>query len=118
MRSDFMLKIAVVGDMHFPNKDGMDESVLKIRNEFYQEFVHCFMEKEADLYVSVGDLVDGGTKEEYDEIEQLIKPYHKPFYHVFGNHDVLKFSRKELHTYFDGRHGDQVINKDQAMIVF
>lgn len=90
------MKIAVIGDLHYPTvKEGYELSQLD-RQQFYERFMAHFFSIPADLYVSIGDLTNFGTQDELEEIYAIIDQHHKPFIHVLGNHDVYAMSREEV----------------------
>lgn len=90
------MKIAVIGDLHYPTVK--DEYALSKRERqlFYESFMAHFFSIPADLYVSIGDLTNFGTQDELEEIYAIIDQHHKPFVHVLGNHDVYAMSRDEV----------------------
>lgn len=90
------MKIAVIGDLHYPELTEDYPFIEEDRNAFYKEFIERFFSVPADLYVSVGDLTNYGQPEELEEIYALIDEQHKPFVHVLGNHDVYGLTRKEV----------------------
>lgn len=90
------MKIAVIGDLHYPALVEEYEFIEKARKAFYTDFLERFFSIPADLYVSVGDLTNFGLKEELEEIYALIDQHQKPFLHVLGNHDVYGLTRDEV----------------------
>ncbi|MBS4190613.1 metallophosphoesterase [Bacillus sp. FJAT-49705] len=94
------MKIAVMGDLHYPSRHGvtkrLEEHVIESRDSFYPNYLKSFFNQEADLYVSVGDLTNFGTKDEFEEVYEYIRSYNKPFYQTLGNHDVYSMSRREV----------------------
>jgi Icc protein len=91
-----ILKIAVIGDLHYP---ALEEGYLlteEERNEFYERFLERFFSIPADLYVSIGDLTNYGWKDELEEVYAIIDQHQKPFVHVLGNHDVYGMARNNV----------------------
>lgn len=92
-----ILKIAFIGDLHYPTMDNFSESVKEARDEFYSRFLQSFFEIEADYYVSIGDLTNYGNEDEIREVYQLIDQYNnKKFIHTLGNHDLYGIPREEV----------------------
>ncbi|MDN7245157.1 metallophosphoesterase family protein [Planococcus shenhongbingii] len=90
------MKIAVIGDLHYP---ALEEGYLlteEERNVFYEKFLERFFSIPADLYVSIGDLTNFGWKEELEEVYAIIDQHQKPFVHVLGNHDIYGSTREEV----------------------
>src|SRR5437762_2658702 len=54
-----------------------------------------------DVVLATGDLVDGGTAEEYQRLRRLLAPLPMPVYLIPGNHDDREAMRREFadHTY-------------------
>lgn len=90
------LKIAVIGDLHYPALEEGNVSIEEDRNMFYETFLERFFSIPADLYVSIGDLTNFGWKEELEEVYSIIDRHQKPFVHVLGNHDIYGLTRKEV----------------------
>lgn len=90
------MKIAVIGDLHYPTVK--EEYVLsqQERQNFYESFMAHFFSVPADLYVSIGDLTNFGTRDELEGIYAIIDQHQKPFVHVLGNHDVYAMRREEV----------------------
>lgn len=91
-----MLKIAFIGDLHYPSMVGKKEEVKDARDEFYIRFLHSFFQVKADYYVSIGDLTNFGKDDELTEVYDMINKYNKPFIHTFGNHDLYGIPREEV----------------------
>lgn len=90
------MRIAVAGDMHYPELPEENQHLKSIRNEFYLNYCRRFFSIDADLYVSIGDLTNFGTKRELKEIYHVIGQFEKPFIHVLGNHDVYGNKRETV----------------------
>ncbi|USG65072.1 metallophosphoesterase [Brevibacillus ruminantium] len=94
------MKIAVMGDLHYPSRHGvtkrLEEHVIESRDSFYSNYLKSFFKQEADIYVSVGDLTNFGTKDEFEEVYEYIRSYNKPFYQTLGNHDLYSMPRREV----------------------
>lgn len=90
------MRIAFIGDLHYPSMIGHNEKVTEARDAFYAKFLHTFFEINADYYVSIGDLTNFGKEDELREVYEIIRKYDKPFIHTFGNHDLYGVSRDEV----------------------
>lgn len=90
------MKIAVIGDLHYPTlKDGC-AFIEKNRRVFYETFLERFFSVPADLYVSIGDLTNYGRQDELEEVYAIIRKHQKPFKHVLGNHDLYAMPRSSV----------------------
>lgn len=111
------MKIAVIGDLHYPTlKDGcafIEES----RQVFYEQFLERFFAVPADLYVSIGDLTNFGRTDELEEIYAIIRKHEKPFKHVLGNHDLYAMSRSEVLS-ISKQERFHTISTDTAVLAF
>ena len=91
-----LMKIAVIGDLHYPALKESYSFIEKDRQLFYEIFFEKFFSIPADLYVSIGDLTNFGTQDELTDVYSIIEKHGKPFKHVLGNHDVYGMTRKEV----------------------
>ncbi|WP_341201834.1 metallophosphoesterase [Planomicrobium okeanokoites] len=90
------MKIAVIGDLHYPTVKEEYALSQRERQDFYESFMAHFFSVPADLYVSIGDLTNFGTQDELEGIYAIIDQHQKPFVHVLGNHDVYAMPREEV----------------------
>ncbi|MFD1031330.1 metallophosphoesterase family protein [Metaplanococcus flavidus] len=90
------MKIAVIGDLHYPTVKEDYALSQGERQLFYESFMAHFFSIPADLYVSIGDLTNFGTKDELEDIYAIIDQHQKSFVHVLGNHDVYAMKRGEV----------------------
>ncbi|GIN93765.1 hypothetical protein J22TS1_48160 [Siminovitchia terrae] len=115
------MKIAVMGDLHYPSRNGvtkrLEEHIIESRDSFYPNYLKSFFNQEADLYVSVGDLTNFGTKDEFEEVYEYIRSYNKPFYQTLGNHDVYSMPRREI-LELTKMNENFVIEEDDVVLLF
>lgn len=111
------MKIAVIGDLHYPALEEGYPSIEEDRRVFYETFLERFFSIPADLYVSIGDLTNFGWKEELEEVYSIINRHQKPFVHVLGNHDVYGMTRKEVLS-VTKQHRYHAITADTAVLAF
>ncbi|NGP44027.1 metallophosphoesterase [Bacillaceae bacterium SIJ1] len=90
------MRIAFIGDLHYPVVEENEATVKEARDAFYAEFLHRFFATEADYYISLGDLTNYGEESEVREVYELITRHNKNFIHVFGNHDLYDIPRQAL----------------------
>lgn len=90
------LRIAFIGDLHYPTVETNEETIRSARDTFYSDFLRAFFEVEADYYVSIGDLTNYGTADELHEVYQIIEQHNKNFIHTFGNHDLYGIPREDV----------------------
>ena len=89
------MKIVLIGDLHYPAIDETIPGLFEARNEFYGQFIERFLDVNADLHVSVGDLTNFGRPLELQGIYSLLGDK-REFIHVLGNHDVYSLPKTEL----------------------
>ncbi|MBX0315851.1 metallophosphoesterase [Planomicrobium glaciei] len=112
-----MMKIAVIGDLHYPSlKDGC-AYIEEDRQAFYEAFLERFFAVPADLYVSIGDLTNFGRMDELEEVYTLIRKHNKPFKHVLGNHDLYAMPREAVLT-VTGQERFHMVSTDEAVLGF
>ncbi|MCF3944055.1 metallophosphoesterase family protein [Oceanobacillus alkalisoli] len=111
------MRIAVFGDLHYPELPFQDKQMEQIRNQFYEQFFQRLFQIEADYYVSIGDLTNYGTNRELEDVYHFIRKYDKHFIHVLGNHDVYG-NRKEDVLTITGQTRYQAISTNHATLAF
>jgi predicted phosphodiesterase len=102
------VRFGLITDLHFANR-------LNAGTRFYSESkkklldaIEVFNGKDPDFLIELGDLKDQGdppVKDQtimfLDEIENTLKGFKGPLYHVLGNHDMDSISKSDFltHTY-------------------
>ncbi|RDW16475.1 hypothetical protein CWR48_16460 [Oceanobacillus arenosus] len=71
------MRIAVIGDLHYPALHEDYRFIENNRDGFYSTFIQKLFSTPADLYISIGDLTNFGLPEEYEEIYKLINAQDK-----------------------------------------
>ncbi|TWT07875.1 metallophosphoesterase [Planococcus sp. CPCC 101016] len=112
-----LMKIAVIGDLHYPTLKESYSFIKKDRQLFYEIFLENFFSIPADLYVSIGDLTNFGTQDELADVYSIIEKHGKPFKHVLGNHDVYGMTRKEVLA-ITGQQGFHHVSTEFAELAF
>lgn len=111
------MKIAVIGDLHYPTlKDGC-AFIEENRRIFYETFLERFFSVPADLYVSIGDLTNFGRQDELEDVYAIIRKFDKPFKHVLGNHDLYAMSRHSVLS-ISGQERFHTVSTDSAVLAF
>lgn len=115
------MKLAVIGDLHYPSAQGVTQplaaEVLVARASFFEHFLAEFFQVEADLYVSVGDLTNCGLQDEFEEVFSLIDSHQKDFKLSLGNHDLYTHSRQVVLELID-ESVDVAYEVDGIMLAF
>ncbi|TWT27186.1 metallophosphoesterase [Planomicrobium sp. CPCC 101110] len=111
------MRIAVIGDLHYPELTTDNQFIAGARQGFYETFMERFFSIPADLYVSIGDLTNYGTEEELENIYSIIRRHGKQFVHVLGNHDVYGLKRKEVLD-ITQQQRFHLVETDTAMLAF
>lgn len=110
------MRIAFIGDLHYPSMVDKQEEVKEARDAFYATFLQSFFEIEADYYVSIGDLTNFGKADELREVYEIIRKHNKAFIHTFGNHDLYGVPRDEVLSIADSEQ-NIVIETEQATLI-
>lgn len=88
------MKIALIGDLHYPSKNGVTKAMakrtLQARDAFFPYFLNEFFSEQVDFHIALGDLTNFGQVDEYKEVYQFIRQYDSKFVHVLGNHDLYQ----------------------------
>lgn len=111
------MKIAVIGDLHYPSLKKAYSFIEQDRQTFYEVFLERFFSIPADLYVSIGDLTNFGTQDELADVYAMINKYGKPFKHILGNHDVYGMTRKEVLA-ITQQHRFHQVSTDSVVLAF
>lgn len=110
------MKIALIGDLHYPAIDETIPGLFEARENFYEQFIQRFLDVEADFHVSIGDLTNYGMPHELRSIYSLIGN-RRNFYHTLGNHDVYSLTKKELLA-LTGQQRYHSFETEQAVFAF
>ena len=111
------MRIAVMGDLHYPALEEGSAHIAEDRDVFYARFLEQFFSIPADLYVSIGDLTNFGWRHEFEEVYAIISDHQKPFVQVLGNHDAYAMPRREVLA-ATGQPRFQLIETDTAALAF
>jgi 3',5'-cyclic-AMP phosphodiesterase len=112
-----MLRLAIIGDLHYPYLDTEDQHLLNMRERFFKGFLERFMEVDADLHISLGDLTHNGFEQELTDVYRWLAPYQKPFRHVLGNHDAYS-NPKQAVLATTGQKRYDSIDSPEAKLLF
>ncbi|HHU52892.1 MAG TPA: metallophosphoesterase [Clostridiaceae bacterium] len=102
------MKIRFISDIHYTDPRLLSESQAKA-HDFYVKFVlDQLFSKPADLYISMGDLINTGSELEIKNAYAWIAEHPEAaakFHHLSGNHDLLLYDRSEWpDTYYKGNY--------------
>ncbi|MGB4610875.1 MAG: metallophosphoesterase [Saccharofermentanales bacterium] len=102
------MKIRFISDLHYMDPTLFSAVQVKA-HDFYIKFVlDQLFSKSADLYISLGDLINTGTELEIKNSYAWIAEHPEAatkFHHISGNHDLLLYDRSEWpDKYYKGNH--------------
>ncbi|TNJ63351.1 hypothetical protein FE784_25875 [Paenibacillus hemerocallicola] len=112
-----MLKIVLIGDLHYFASTDDNAPLLNDRDSFFDNYVRTILDNGADLYISIGDLTHMGLAEEFESLQQYFDDAGATFRSVLGNHDVLSMPKSELLT-VTGQPRYGAMETDEALLVF
>jgi Icc protein len=112
-----MMRLVLLGDLHYHEIDHSIPGLLEARTVFYHTMLENFMNMEADLHISLGDLTNFGSALELQEVYELVRRKDKTFIHVLGNHDLYTQTRREV-LEITGQQRYHAIDTETAMLVF
>ncbi|MCC2684048.1 MAG: hypothetical protein K0R75_947 [Paenibacillaceae bacterium] len=112
-----MMKIAIMGDLHYSQVEQTNETLWNAREVFFKQYLQSFAEIKADLRVSVGDLTHHGLADEFREVSGLLHSIASNYRAVLGNHDVLSISKEEILAITQQPRYDAV-ETDEALLLF
>lgn len=87
--ADDRTRIAVVSDLHLSTSGFGTSRVLHRTEERLKRAVTSLNGDELDAVVFNGDLVQNGTKAEYDAFDRIVADLDPPLFAVPGNHDLI-----------------------------
>ncbi|MEC0242458.1 metallophosphoesterase [Paenibacillus dokdonensis] len=111
------MKLALLGDLHYHEIDTTIPGLPEAKAAFYQNVLEQFLNLDADLYISLGDLTNYGLTSELQEVYELLQRHDKQFIHVLGNHDLYGQSRQEI-LELTGQQRYHVLDTEEAVLVF
>jgi len=111
------MRLALLGDLHYHEIDRSIPGLAEARDAFYRHVLDEFLNLDADLYVSLGDLTNFGLTSELEEVYAMLRRPDKPFVHVLGNHDLYGQTREDV-LKITGQQRYHVLDTEGAMLVF
>lgn len=102
------MRIRFISDLHYADPKHFSADRAEAHEFYIRTVIDHLFAKEADLYLSLGDLVHGGTAVEIEKIYGWIGGYAESqvkFVHISGNHDLDFRGRLEWPAqYYKGNH--------------
>jgi len=112
-----MIRLALMGDLHFPILKGSTSKLVEARDHFFDSYLQAFFGISADMYISIGDLTHQGLAREFQHVYQYIREHQAHFRLVLGNHDTLSLPKEDiLSTIGQSRYG--LVEKEEALLLF
>lgn len=111
------MKLVLMGDLHYHEIDKSIPGLPEARTAFYHTLLGRFLDMDADLHISLGDLTNFGSTLELQEVYELLQREDRNFIHVLGNHDLYWQTRKEV-LEITGQQRYHAIDTETAMLVF
>ncbi|WP_248925091.1 metallophosphoesterase family protein [Paenibacillus hamazuiensis] len=111
------MKLVVMGDLHYHEADAAIPEWVAARDDFYRTMLERFLELEADVHISLGDLTNYGHPSELQEVYGIIRQHDRTFYHALGNHDLYAQTRKDVLN-ITGQARYHVIRTEKADLAF
>lgn len=102
------MKIRFISDLHYADPKHFSKDRAEAHEFYIRTIIDQLFSQPADLYLSLGDLVHGGTAVEIEKTYGWIGHHpesHGKFVHISGNHDLDFRSRLEWPVqYYKGNH--------------
>ncbi|NBD25653.1 metallophosphoesterase family protein [Paenibacillus glycinis] len=111
------MRLVLMGDLHYHEIDATIPGLPEARTAFYHTLLERFLNTDADLHISLGDLTNFGSPSELQEVYALLRREERTFVHVLGNHDVYSQTRRQVLA-ITGQERYRAIDTDEAMLVF
>lgn len=106
-----------MGDLHYPAIDETVPGLADAHSRFFQSLIEHFLEIDAHMHVSIGDLTNFGHASELIGVYNLLNQRDRNFYHALGNHDLYALPRKDVLT-LTGQCRYHTISTDEAIFAF
>ncbi|NEW07383.1 metallophosphoesterase [Paenibacillus sp. SYP-B3998] len=112
------MKIALIGDLHYPSVVINRPEVLKARDAFFEHLLTAFLQTEADFHISIGDLTNVGELSEFAYVFNKVQSCGERvrFIHVMGNHDTYTNAKAEVLA-ATGQEPYGLIEADEANLI-
>ncbi|MBW7459530.1 metallophosphoesterase family protein [Paenibacillus sepulcri] len=111
------MRLVLMGDLHYHEIDATIPGLPEARTAFYHTLLEHFLNTDADLHISLGDLTNFGSPSELQEVYELLHREERTFIHVLGNHDVYSQTRNQV-LEITGQQRYHAIDTDSAFLVF
>ncbi|MEV5030349.1 metallophosphoesterase family protein [Paenibacillus sp. LPE1-1-1.1] len=111
------MKLVLMGDLHYHEIDHSILGLPEARTAFYHTLLERFLDINADLHISLGDLTNLGSSLELQEVYELLRLKDRTFIHVLGNHDLYTQTRREV-LEITGQHRYHAMDTEKAMLIF
>lgn len=86
------MDLGVVTDVHYSKqREDRGNRQYRASRDKFERAVQDFRDADVDMFVSLGDIIDGDIYS-YDDLEALLDTLDVPVYSVMGNHDYLDVS--------------------------
>ncbi|WP_411502273.1 metallophosphoesterase family protein [Brevibacillus centrosporus] len=111
------MRLMIMGDFHYSRMANGTEEMQAARDKAFSTMLGKFLEWDADLHISLGDLTHEGHPEELDFVFDSMESSGRPFIHVLGNHDTLSLPKTEILT-ITGQQRYHAIDMEEVMLLF
>ncbi len=98
-----LAKFGVITDVHHTDKVNTTSRIYSAGMQKASHFIREMVKDDADFVIELGDLVDTLNKDNgkdpvinLKEIEEILKSYPGPSYHVLGNHEFDNLTRDQF----------------------
>lgn len=88
------MRFVVLGDLHYSLYKTPE--LRQICKEYYQNLFNSVLEQNAEVVFAIGDTVDNGNAEEFEELHACARQVGLKFLTVNGNHDLLQLTKTEI----------------------
>lgn len=108
---EVLFRFGILGDVHFGSPRGAEHAEAAIAD---------LNSSGAEIVIQLGDITDGGNRDQYEAATQALAKLDMPFATMMGNHDVFSFAEekllgKDLYSETFGRSPDGVILEHKGM---
>ncbi|WP_409342800.1 metallophosphoesterase family protein [Paenibacillus sp. MBLB4367] len=111
------MRLVLMGDFHYSRMENGTEEMLEAREQAYAVMLDAFLELDADLHISLGDLTHEGYPEEFGYVFDRIRGSGREFIHVLGNHDAYSIPKADILA-ITGQQRFRAIHTEEASLLF
>ncbi|MEW9699771.1 metallophosphoesterase [Paenibacillus sp. SI8] len=111
------MRLVLMGDFHYSRMANGTAEMLEARDYVYASMLDQFLDMNADVHISLGDLTHEGLPEEFRVVFTRLNESTRQFIHVLGNHDTYSIPKTEI-LEITGQKRYSSLEMEEAVLIF